>query len=202
MPAKVLTMTTMILLMLLCLLPVYAAADVPTPLLEEGTVYTLSSTELESLMDAGETLGIVFDEAGMRLEDGADRGVHVSGPISMQEFSKLALSWDSESTCEEDMPQVSISVYRPDEDAWSPFIPMQDGEAAGRAKGKEKTVTVRYRIELIRADTSYERQYFRTLIVSGGEQFFTQETLIMLFGMIAAAIVFVSKRRRQRSRRA
>lgn len=201
MPAKVLTMTTMILLMLLCLLPVCAAADVPTPLLEEGTVYTLSSTELERLMDAEETLGIVFDEAGMRLEDGSDHGVYVSGPVSMQEFSKLALSWDSESTCEEDMPQVSISVYRPDEDAWSPFIPMRDGEAAGRAKGKEKTVTVRYRIELIRADTSYERQYFRTLIVSGGEQFFTQETLIMLFVMIAAAIVFVSKRRRQRSRR-
>ena len=190
------------LLALLCLLPVAAWADMPRPLLEEGTVYTLSSAELEMLMDAAESEGVVFDEKGLRLEDGQTQGVYVSGPIAMQEFTKLTLSWDCESTGEGDLPQVFISVYRPDEDAWIPYILMQDGEAQGRAKGKDKNVIVRYRIELRRTETSYDRQYFRTLIVSAGEQFFTQENLVMLFIMFSAACVFVLKKKKRAAGRA
>lgn len=182
----------LIIALLLFLLPVGVCAQET-----EGQIFVLSAKRLEALMDTALSRGIVFDERGMVLTPGEESGEYVSHAVEMAEFTMMALTWDSDYASDACMPKVGIAVWRDDEQAWSPFVDMSDGKAAQRKRGSDSTVKIRLRIMLAR--DGQNEPVLRSLVVSGGDHFFTQENLIMMFLMLAALGVFLYRKRLARA---
>ena len=193
---KAMTGIRFLAVLLLCLLfSGTAALAEESAMTQDGRVFRLSENDLKAICDTELSQGIVFADEGFTLADGVEEGTYVSLGISMPEFTMISLGGTSLNTGDENMPALSISVYRPSEAAWGPFIDLPDGENARRDKGTDPTVTLRFRVILRRAE-GLPAPVFSSLIVSAGEHLFTKENLIMVFIMISAGVMMVMKRKK------
>lgn len=167
---------------------------------QEGTIYLLDEDALTNLLDENNSSNIVCSPNGISLEENALSGVYTTTPITMPEFSKIAISSHYENATEEQQPLFFVSVYRENENLWSEWILLPENENAKRTKSDNKTVLIKYQIQLSRNTVEEESIVIKNLLVSGGEHIFSQYNLTMGIVMLGALVVFLIRHKKYNSK--